>query len=550
MSTAREERGPRAVDAVAARMLGVRPARARHAPGVLEHREPDRSSPSTSRSPPRSRHGPVRGRVLDWGAGWGQTSLLLRAHGARVVAYDVEDKGAAAGLLRKAEVPYVVTAGPGLPFAERSIRRGPQLRRARARGRRAWRARPSSSASSGPAGGSSPTTFRIAMRTRSGSAARSAGSTTSGPTRGAKRRASSRAQVSASRAAGPFHVLPRNVWGRLSEPGARLPPGPERSTIGSTPRRPTSRVSAGSRRRGRSSRIARERRRQSDGGPAEHPWPGARGRTPWTSATSSTARPTGLRRSCSTASPTTRAHGTAWSRSWSAPATASSCRISGALDRRGSSIQRRPAWRSRPPSGETSSISWRRSRSTGRFSSARTGARGRPASRRRSTQSACGPWSRSRATRSRTSRARPGRAMSPGRSPALVPVVLQHGAGSDRAHDEPARAVPPSLAHVVAGVGLRRRHLRAHGDVLRQPRLRRRRHPLLPPPARQRAGRAPPGRRRGAPGRAAPHRGPDPRPPRGGRHGRSGPHIGRRGTPVPGRLCPPGDPRRGALRPP
>jgi SAM-dependent methyltransferase len=57
------------------------------------------------------------GCVLDWGAGWGQTSLLLRAHGVRVVAYDVEDKGAAAGLLDGAEVPYVVSAGPALPFA-------------------------------------------------------------------------------------------------------------------------------------------------------------------------------------------------------------------------------------------------------------------------------------------------------------------------------------------------------------------------------------------------------------------------------------------------
>jgi SAM-dependent methyltransferase len=59
-----------------------------------------------------------RGRVLDWGAGWGQTSLLLRAHGVRVVAYDVEDKGAAAGLLREADVPYVVTPGPDLPFPD------------------------------------------------------------------------------------------------------------------------------------------------------------------------------------------------------------------------------------------------------------------------------------------------------------------------------------------------------------------------------------------------------------------------------------------------
>jgi SAM-dependent methyltransferase len=56
------------------------------------------------------------GRVLDWGAGWGQTSLLLRAHGLDVVAYDVEDKGTAAGLLAGSDVAYVVTPGPALPF--------------------------------------------------------------------------------------------------------------------------------------------------------------------------------------------------------------------------------------------------------------------------------------------------------------------------------------------------------------------------------------------------------------------------------------------------
>jgi SAM-dependent methyltransferase len=56
-------------------------------------------------------------RVLDWGAGWGQTSLLLRAHGLDVVAYDVEDKGAAAGLLAGAGVGYVVERGATLPFA-------------------------------------------------------------------------------------------------------------------------------------------------------------------------------------------------------------------------------------------------------------------------------------------------------------------------------------------------------------------------------------------------------------------------------------------------
>lgn len=58
-----------------------------------------------------------RRRILDWGAGWGQTSLLLRAHGLAVVAYDVEDKQAAGGLLAGAGVPYVVRDGPDLPFA-------------------------------------------------------------------------------------------------------------------------------------------------------------------------------------------------------------------------------------------------------------------------------------------------------------------------------------------------------------------------------------------------------------------------------------------------
>jgi len=56
------------------------------------------------------------GRVLDWGAGWGQTSLLLDARGLRVVAYDVEDKGAATGLLAGTGVAYVVEPGPRLPF--------------------------------------------------------------------------------------------------------------------------------------------------------------------------------------------------------------------------------------------------------------------------------------------------------------------------------------------------------------------------------------------------------------------------------------------------
>jgi SAM-dependent methyltransferase len=58
------------------------------------------------------------GRVLDWGAGWGQTSLLLWVRGLRVVAYDVEDKGAGKGLLAGTGVPYVLGPGTWLPFAD------------------------------------------------------------------------------------------------------------------------------------------------------------------------------------------------------------------------------------------------------------------------------------------------------------------------------------------------------------------------------------------------------------------------------------------------
>jgi SAM-dependent methyltransferase len=58
------------------------------------------------------------GRVLDWGAGWGQTSLLLAALGLRVTAYDVEDKGAGSALLAGTGVPYVIDPGPRLPFGD------------------------------------------------------------------------------------------------------------------------------------------------------------------------------------------------------------------------------------------------------------------------------------------------------------------------------------------------------------------------------------------------------------------------------------------------
>ena len=60
-------------------------------------------------------------QVLDWGAGWGQTSLLLAAHGLAVTAYDVEDKGAAEALLADSAVRYVVAPGPALPFGDQAF---------------------------------------------------------------------------------------------------------------------------------------------------------------------------------------------------------------------------------------------------------------------------------------------------------------------------------------------------------------------------------------------------------------------------------------------
>ena len=60
-------------------------------------------------------------QVLDWGAGWGQTSLLLAAHGLAVTAYDVEDKGAAESLLAGSAVRYVVAPGPALPFGDQAF---------------------------------------------------------------------------------------------------------------------------------------------------------------------------------------------------------------------------------------------------------------------------------------------------------------------------------------------------------------------------------------------------------------------------------------------
>src|SRR5439155_1639045 len=84
----------------------------------------------------------------------------------------------------------------------------------------------------------------------------------------------------------------------------------------------------------------------------------------------------------------------------------------------------------------------------------------------------------------------------------LVPVVLQYRARPRGPGEEPSRDLPQSLAGLVADVEVRRRVLRAHGAVLRQPRLRAGGHPLLPSPHRHRAGRPPPRRGRATPGGA------------------------------------------------
>ena len=175
-----------------------------------------------------------QGRVLDWGAGWGQTSLLLRAHGVRVVAYDVEDKGAAAGLLRNAEVPYVVSPGPSLPFADRAFDavlncgvlehvddepRGP--------GRAPTR----------------PPTRRPALHVpppepprvhRVDRAPARADFTTSGRTPGAKRATCSSARGFVSSAAAPS-TCSRATCGEGCRGACRWRPGPAAPTIASTP---------------------------------------------------------------------------------------------------------------------------------------------------------------------------------------------------------------------------------------------------------------------------------------------------------------------------
>jgi len=73
---------------------------------------------------------------------------------------------------------------------------------------------------------------------------------------------------------------------------------------------------------------------------------------------------------------------------------------------------------------------------------------------------------------------------------ALVSVVLQHKRRSRRSRPEPARALRADVAGVVADLALQRRDVQSDRAIVRQPRLRGLRDPLVPPPELQRAGRA------------------------------------------------------------
>ena len=86
-----------------------------------------------------------------------------------------------------------------------------------------------------------------------------------------------------------------------------------------------------------------------------------------------------------------------------------------------------------------------------------------------------------------------------GRALVLVSVVLQHRARPAGARDEPPRDLPAPVERMVADLAIRSGDLRPHGSVVRQPRLRGRGDPLVPPPSRQRAGRPAPGRDRAPP---------------------------------------------------
>ncbi len=141
----------------------------------------------------------------------------------------------------------------------------------------------------------------------------------------------------------------------------------------------------------------------------------------------------------------------------------------------------------------------------GRRRRLRLGRTGGLRGRRRCGPSGCSAWSRAGATTSSTSPARPG-PQPPELEHRLWYQWYFHGErGRAGLAAEPPAVLPPAVAAVVAVVALHRRGVRADGRVVRQPRLRRRGDPLLPPPLRPRA-RRPGGRgRRGGAGRPAGH---------------------------------------------
>src|SRR5512144_2954118 len=71
------------------------------------------------------------------------------------------------------------------------------------------------------------------------------------------------------------------------------------------------------------------------------------------------------------------------------------------------------------------------------------------------------------------------------RASLVVPVLLPHRARAGRTGSRPQRDLPVSVAALVADLAVRRRDVPAHRRVVRECRLRRRRHPFLSAPARQ-----------------------------------------------------------------
>ena len=208
-STARPSRRPRP-------RARLRPARSRRARRVLQHREPDRTRPVRRDRRRRSRRGSGAAGCSTGARGGARRASLLA--GARRPGRRLRrgGQGRGAGLLQAAGVPYVVSAGPG-PARSPTAR---STRCSTAASSSTWTTRPPRSGApprpASRAAASSPTTSRTATRTRSGSAGGSAASTTSGRT--PRREAMALFEQAGFRVEScrPFHVLPRNVWGRLS----------------------------------------------------------------------------------------------------------------------------------------------------------------------------------------------------------------------------------------------------------------------------------------------------------------------------------------------